>query len=140
MRPIAAGRSEDPGYHVQAWKQHSVSAVSIDHAVLDPKLALDALASLARADISLASLGAWLGAAFRRQGRRVIYSPYLTAETDIDRATQVRDVEHEAFKRANVDLMPDRRYLSPHIALRTPAYQPASIESADHRSAIRARR
>ncbi len=128
MRPTAAARSSDPGYHVQAWKQHSVSAVSLDHCVLDPKLALDALSDLARANISLAHLGAWLGAAFRRQGRRVIYSPNLLAETNIDLAAQVRDVEHEAFKRVNVDLMPDRRYLSPHVALRAPAYQPASIE------------
>ena len=119
---------EDPGYHAQAWKPHSVSAVSLDHSVLDPNLALDALSALARANISLAHLGAWLGAAFRRQGRRVIYSPNLSAETNIDLAAQVRDVEHEAFKRVNVDLMPDRRYLSPHIALRAPAYQPASIE------------
>ena len=119
---------EDPGYHAQAWKQHSVSAVSLDHSVLDPKLALDALSALARANISLDHLGAWLGAAFRRQGRRVIYSPNLSAETNIDRTAHVGDVEHEAFKRVNVDLMPDRRYLSPRIALRAPAYQPASIE------------
>ncbi len=103
--------------------------MSLDHSVLDPSLALDALSALARANISLTHLGAWLGAAFRRQGRRVIYSPNLMAETNVDRKAQVSDVEHEAFKRVNVDLMPDRHYLSPHVALRAPAYQPASIEA-----------
>jgi len=121
-------RLADPGYHGQVWKQHSVSAVSLDHCVLEPKLAVDSLSALARADVSLAHLGAWLGAAFRRQGRRIVYSPNLAAETNRDLAALVGDVEHEAFKRVNVDLMPDRRYLSPHVSLRTPAYQPVSTE------------
>jgi glycosyltransferase involved in cell wall biosynthesis len=119
---------EDPGYHAQAWKQHSVSAVALDHVVLDPEFARGALADLARAKVSLAHLGAWLGAACRRQDRRVVYSPFLSAEPTIDRTAQISDVEHDAFRRANADLMPDPRYWSPHVAMRAPAYRPASIE------------
>ena len=79
---------EDPGYHAQAWKQHSVSAVAFDHCCARLRhLAADALARSCRADISLDHLGAWLGAAARRQGRRVIYTPFLSARPSVDRGS-----------------------------------------------------
>ena len=116
----------DPGYFAQVFKPHSVSAVSLDHAIFDPEAALGPLRGLARAGVSLAHLGAWLGAAFCRVGRRVVYSPMLSAQAERDLASDVSDVEHAAFRRAHGDLMPDARYLSRHVSLRAPYFEPAT--------------
>lgn len=76
------GRStDDPGYFAQAWKPHSVDAVPLSHAVFERdslQRALDALALLA---LSPTGLAAWLGITFRAMGRRVVYSPFFTAES-----------------------------------------------------------
>ena len=80
------GRSlSDPGYAAQAWKPHSVSAVAFDHCVLDAAFAVEALARHVPPGASLAYAGAWLGAAARRLGRRVVYSPFLSAMPSVDR-------------------------------------------------------
>ena len=52
---------EDPGYHAQAWKPHSVSAVAFDHCVLDSHFAADALVTLVPSGASLDQLGALAG-------------------------------------------------------------------------------
>jgi hypothetical protein len=112
------GRSlEDPGYHVQAWKPHSVSAVPFDHCVLDSHFAANALSMLVPLGASLDQLGAWLGAAARRRERRVVYTPFLSATPSIDRGSQISVVARKAFVIAHGDLMPDALLWPPHAGL-----------------------
>ena len=108
---------EDPGYFAQAWKPHSVSAVAFDHCLLDSHFAADALGTLVPSGASLDQLGAWLGAAARRQERRVIYTPFLSAIPGVDRSSHIPAVARRAFVTAHGDLMPDALLWPPHAGL-----------------------
>src|SRR5262249_8264231 len=76
-------------------------------------------------NISLMNLGAWLGAAARQRNRRVVYSPFFMASSIPNVEPSVSQTEDTAFRWAYRDLIPDTRYLSPHLGL-TPvtAYRP----------------
>jgi O-antigen biosynthesis protein len=119
----------DPGYFAQMWKQHSVSAVSSQHAMIDPRFLLEFIERMPAARVSLPYLGAWLGAYARRTARRVIYTPFMTATCDGDFDALVSDEERAAFVALNGDVIPEKRLLSAHLGL-TPqtAYQP--VDSA----------
>ena len=119
----------DPGYFYQLWKPHSVSAVSAQHAVVDPAFLLECLDQPGFGALSTASLGAWLGAAARRRQRRVIYTPFLEGRCDEDFDALASAAERQAFVRASADLVPDTELLSPRLAHRPPAYQPASDDA-----------
>ena len=107
----------NPGPHAQGWKPHSASAVPFDHCVLDSQFAANALSALVPLGTSLGQLGAWLGAAARRQERRVIYTPFLSAMPAVDRAGDVPAVLRRAFRTAHGDLMPDALLWPPHAGL-----------------------
>ena len=74
----------DPGYSAQMWKQHSVGAVSAQHAVIDPNFLIEALEALASWRPSFTLLGSWLGAYANLRARRIVYSPFLSGEITID--------------------------------------------------------
>jgi glycosyltransferase involved in cell wall biosynthesis len=116
---------DDPGYFAQMWKQHSVSAVSIEHCVVRADFLRDALEPLAASEVSLAGLAPWLGAAAREAGKRVVYSPFFCASALTDPETSVTNVERAAFRAAYRTLIPEDRYLSPSLGLAaTTAYRP----------------
>jgi O-antigen biosynthesis protein len=116
---------DDPGYFAQMWKQHSVSAVSIEHCVARADFLRDALEPLAASEVSLAGLAPWLGAAAREAGKRVVYSPFFCASALTDPETSVTNVELAAFRAAYRTLIPEDRYLSPSLGLAaTTAYRP----------------
>jgi glycosyltransferase involved in cell wall biosynthesis len=99
----------DPGYFTQMMKQRSVSAVSSQFCVLRA----DALSELAKQvpdNATVAMLGEWMGAWALRSGKRVIYSPYLSAVSDVDWGGLATVEEIETFRKHNGDLMPDRRF------------------------------
>jgi glycosyltransferase involved in cell wall biosynthesis len=108
---------DDPGYHAQAWKPHSVSAVPFDHCVLDSQFAASTFDALAALGTSLDQLGAWLGAAARRHERRVIYTPFLSAMPSSDRCSNISAVASRAFSTAHRDLMPDALLWPPQAGL-----------------------
>ena len=115
----------DPGYFAQMWKQHSVSAVSIQHCVVRPQFLRGALEPLSAASVSLAGLSPWLGAAARAAGYRVVYSPFFCASTGIDLDAQVSAVERAAFRIGHRALIPEDRYLSHSLGLApATAYRP----------------
>ena len=122
------GRSlDDPGYFAQMWKQHSVSAVPVQHCVVRAEFLAGALRTVAAAGVSLAGLGPWLGAAARAQDRRVVYSPFFVASASFDLEAEVSDIERAAFRSAHRALLPETRYLSPSVGLSpATAYRPAS--------------
>ena len=60
------------------------------------------------------NLGAWAGALARRQGGRVIYSPFLLGEVAVDWDARISERERAAFLRANADLIPEQLYYSRH--------------------------
>ena len=127
MRPI-----NDPGYFAMLWKPHSTSAVSSQHAVFRAgflRTLLDQPEAGSR--MSLAYLGAWAGAAARRLGGRVVYSPFLHGQAEQDWNELVTARERAAFVLANADLMPERRYASAHFG---------SDPTAPHRAAPAAQR
>ena len=112
----------DPGHFTQMMKQRSVSAVSSQFAVL-PASVLYEMAKQEPAS-SVAMLGPWLGAWALRNGKRVIYSPYLAAVASIDWEALQTPAQIADFKTKNADLMPDHRFyprafgLSPEKAYR----------------------
>jgi len=116
-----AGRSAiDPGYFAQMWKQRSVSAVSSQFAVIRASFLRDL-----PANASLPFLGAWAGAAALRLGKRIVYSPFLSAVSNLDWNALVTDQERDAFRTAHGDILPDVRYYSRYLGLsRESAYKP----------------
>jgi len=118
--PDAGRPAIDPGYFAQMWKQRSVSAVSSQFAVIR--------ASFLRelpADASIPFLGAWAGAAALRLGKRIVYSPFLSAVSNLDWNALVTDQERNAFRTAHRDILPDYRYYSRYLGLsRESAYKP----------------
>jgi hypothetical protein len=61
-------------------------------------------------DISVSMLGPWAGAWALRNGKRVIYSPYLSGISDVDWELLQWDEEMAEFQSSNADLMPDHRF------------------------------
>ncbi|MCA2966122.1 MAG: glycosyltransferase [Methylocystis sp.] len=135
MRPI-----NDPGYFAMLWKPHSTSAVSSQHAVFRAgflRTLLDQPEAGSR--MSLAYLGAWAGAAARRLGGRVVYSPFLHGQAEQDWNELVTARERAAFVLANADLMPERRYASAHFGSDPTAPQraaPAAQRAAQHEALL----
>jgi hypothetical protein len=117
--PDRGRSSTDPGYFAQMWKHHSVSAVSSEHCIVDAAFLRDSVQSLITSGlpVTVFHLGAWCGALARRQGRRVIYSPFMHAMTGSDWSSHVSESEHRAFAHYAWDLMPDEVLLSAHLGL-----------------------
>jgi hypothetical protein len=123
------GRSvDDPGFFAQMWKQHSVDAVSAQHAVADPVFVLEALDRFEGAPLGRELLGAWLGAHARHSRRRVIYTPFVEAESD--ETWEAPRAEQLAFVAREGALLEATPLLSPRLGL-TPetAYQPVLDEA-----------
>ena len=109
-----------PGYFGQLLKQRSVSAVSSMLAVVDAAFLVGVLERGGHPEMSLRFFGAWAGAYALRTRRRVVYSPFLIGRGDLNRAEwdgQINPSERAAFVRANRDILPDTRYLSPLLSL-----------------------
>jgi hypothetical protein len=124
--PDEGSRLDDPGYHAQLWQQHSVSAVSSALAVVEPGFLADAIDAHRALPISLAFLGAWCGAEARRTGRRVVYSPFLTARSERDWGARVDPAERRLFLSHHQALIPDTALRSPRLsAAPGSGYQPA---------------
>ena len=115
-----AGRSIlDPGYFTHIWKQRSVSAVSVQFAVIKAAFLRDLLRQLPP-DASLPFLGAWAGAYAIRVGKRVVYSPYLSGVSDVVWENLIDASEVRLFAEVNRDIIPDRRYYARGLSLSKP--------------------
>lgn len=117
--PNRGRRIDDPGYFGQMWKQRSVSAVPTQFAVVNARFLVDALPNTP-AGATIAFLGAWAGAHAMRTGKRVVYSPFLTASSDLKWDALVCREEEELFARINADLIPDYRFYSRNLSLTRP--------------------
>lgn len=117
--PNRGRRSNDPGYFAQMWKQHSVSAISTQFAVIRARCLVDVLSSIPR-DATVAFLGAWIGAYALRAQKRIVYSPFLSGVSDLNWDTLVRPEEMSLFAKINSDIIPDRRFYSRHLSLTKP--------------------
>ncbi|MDG2528795.1 glycosyltransferase [Caulobacter endophyticus] len=126
----------DPGYSAQLWKQHSVSAVSMIHAVAKPEFMLRALAEVAAWTPSMPMLGSWLGAYARKQGERVVYSPFICAETFIDWDALIAPAEKRRFVSYAADVSPENRLLHPDLSLaRGRPYEPVRAARSENQVA-----
>ncbi|MBV9296829.1 MAG: hypothetical protein JO145_14755, partial [Acidobacteriaceae bacterium] len=119
------GRSAiDRGYFAQMFKERSVSAVSTQFAVIRADFLCDLLRNGLAPQSSIPFLGAWAGAYALRTGKRVVYSPFLSAVSDVDWETLSGPEEKQAFLGRNRDLIPDRRFYPRYFSLHgTEAYQ-----------------
>lgn len=117
--PHAGRPAFDPGYFTQIWKQRSVSAVSVQFAVLKAAFLKDLLKQLP-AQASLPFLGSWAGAHAIHTGKRVIYSPYLSGISDTPWESLIDSAEVQLFESMNQDIIPDRRYYSRRLSLSKP--------------------
>ena len=109
----------DPGYFTHIWKQRSVSAVSVQFAVVKAVFLRDLLRQVP-ASASLPLLGAWAGAYATKAGKRIVYSPYLGGVSDVHWNTLVSDSEVQVFADRYRDIIPDRRYYSCALSLAEP--------------------
>ena len=107
--PNAGRKTDDPGYFGQMFKQRSASAVSAQVIAVRREFLQRTLKTLP-AMATPYFLGAWLGAQAWEEGRRVVYSPYVTAEVKSDWSAQVTDKERQAFRQRWQRAIPDRRY------------------------------
>ncbi len=98
----------DPGYFTQIKKQRSVSAVSSQFAVIR----VNTFRELAKQypTVTVPMLGPWAGAWALRNNKRIIYSPYLSAISDIDWNSLASPADIASFRQHNADLMPDHRF------------------------------
>ncbi len=105
----------DPGYFTQIKKQRSVSAVSSQFAVLRA----DTFRALAKQfpTVTIPMLGPWAGAWALRNNKRIIYSPYLSAVSDIDWSALASPADIANFRQHNADLMPDHRFYPAALGL-----------------------
>lgn len=110
--PDRGRSSTDAGYFHQMWKQRSVDAVSSRFCLFDAGFFLDVLDNGQPNDISLRSLGLWAGARAARIGRRVVYSPFLTATADADWHEWRSDNERRKFLHEIHDFSSEPRYYS----------------------------
>ncbi len=118
--PDVGRATTDPGYFAQMWKRRSTSAVSTMLAVIEPDLVRMAHDRFNNEPMSLSFLGAWCGLAAAESGTRVVYSPFLSATTHLDRASwDVRTNAGEmlAFASRARRFLPDTRFLSPLLSL-----------------------
>ncbi|MET3713200.1 glycosyltransferase involved in cell wall biosynthesis [Sphingomonas trueperi] len=115
----------DPGYAAQMWKQRSVSAVAIQHAVFKPEFLKQAIERALQFDAPIAYLSAWIGGFAAQTGSRIIYSPFVSAYTKTDLADQVTPRDKGVFLSAHAQWMPQRDIRSPDMGLRFgEAYEP----------------
>jgi glycosyltransferase involved in cell wall biosynthesis/SAM-dependent methyltransferase len=127
--PHAGRHRNDPGYFAQLFKPHSVNAVSSRHCVVRADFLLATIDRLIGTAATWATLGAWLGAAAAERGKRVAYTPFLSA-TIAELPTAPSEIEIAAFRRAYKHLIPDPALLSPRLGL-TPATAHRAVSRAD---------
>ncbi len=113
--PCRGRPANDPGYFAQIWKQRSVSAVTTQFAVADPRFLIE-IAPAIPPTTSMSFLGAWIGAEACRHGKRIVYSPFLSGISDVDWETLPCNTEQDLFARANHDMIPDNRFYSPALS------------------------
>lgn len=113
------GRSAiEYGYFTQMFKQHSVSAVSTQFAILRATFLRDLLENGIYPESSIPFLGAWAGAYALRAGKRVVYSPFLSAMSDVDWDRLTGSQEKEIFRERNKDILPDHRFYPRYFSLK----------------------
>jgi glycosyltransferase involved in cell wall biosynthesis len=104
----------DPGYFVQMWKPHSVSAMSSQNLIVCSGFLLDALASdVIDQSAPVWIFGQWLGLAASAWCKRVVFSPFLAGST-----------EHDWYRKSTPELMKPMVVRHPQAFMRNPLYSP----------------
>jgi len=129
--PFTGRQETDPGYFGQIWKRRSVSSVSAQLAAVKLDFLRSTLSSLPSA-VSLSTLGVWLGAAALRNGKRVIYTPYLSGKSEMNWTRAASPEERQLFADRNRDLLPDRRYYPKYFSLNKP-FKFEKRDKTDHK-------
>ncbi len=109
---------DDSGYHGWVYCQRSVSAVASDFSICRREFLANALDHLPAA-ASRQMLGAWLGALAARSGRRIVYTPFLTAQYVAEQIPAVQPSHEEVFEFLSRyhDLVLQDRYYSRFLQL-----------------------
>lgn len=107
----------DPGWFVQMWKSHSVSAISSGHCVVSTRFLKQVIPHLIEENISLTSLGPWLGALAKEAGKRVVFSPFMQAKARQTPEMQISMHSWSHFLFRFWHLIPDTATYSVHLGL-----------------------
>jgi hypothetical protein len=121
------GRSvDDPGYFHQMWKQRTVDAVSPRFCVFEANFLAGLIAQMQQQRNRLDQLGRAAGIHAARSGRRVVYSPFLTATSPGFRTSE----NTSPFEDRNPTSQ--SRYYSAALDCDVSrAYQPAVVETVE---------
>jgi glycosyltransferase involved in cell wall biosynthesis len=106
-----------PGYQVQLLKQRSVSAVSSMFCIVDAKFLSKFLKGCLSGVVRIPDLGAWLGAMARREGRRVVYSPFVDGTSEICWSGLITANQRAEFAALNKDIIKGEGLLHPELSL-----------------------
>ncbi len=123
------GRAEgDAGYFHQMWKQRSVDAVSSRLCVFEAAFLIQSLREYETEPLTLSGLGHWVSGFAARAGRRVVYSPFLSARETKWSRNWGTNLEQEQFLAKHRDLLNDSRYYSASLNSElNHAYQPKPL-------------
>ncbi len=116
--PPDRGRAaDDPGYYALALKQRSVGACHSSFFLARTKFLQGAL-EMAPTEATIDFLGAWLGITALAAGKRVVFSPLITAVAPGIFTGDQQPSEREAamFAACSGSVLPDTRWYSPHFA------------------------
>jgi hypothetical protein len=103
------------GYHAQMFKERSVDAVPLQLCVFKTEFLAELLANRRVLNqATLFSLPLWAGAAARRSGARVAYSPFLAARTSEDWLHRISEEDQRNFVRHNADVLGEAKYYPSH--------------------------
>jgi glycosyltransferase involved in cell wall biosynthesis len=117
----------DPGYSAEMWKQRSVGGVSTLLCVVDVDFLRSVIEQFGDEPMSWFFLGAWAAAHAKRSGKRIVYTPFMTGQSDFEVDPGVSHDEMLSFRARCGDVLPDTRFYSKHFGLlREQAYTPIS--------------
>ena len=109
--PDASLNSEAPGYFGMALKQHSVSAVTASLCGIDPVFLANVCDNLPDTISTPDELGLFLAAEAHLAGGRVIYTPFITAETSLlTNQNSKNELLAQEFITRYSEQVPDNRY------------------------------
>ena len=128
-RSLDAGRlATDSGYFAQMWKQRTVSGVPLSLSVMTAGMARELAERLDTGPAPVHAACAAAAVAFQR-GRKVVYSPFLTATGPARLAQPLDAISTERLAKPLARLAEDRRWYPASLSEANP-YRPAPVTAA----------
>ncbi len=108
LHPLAGRPITDPGPYALALKPHSVDVVDARNTVFDRSMLIEALKTLPQ-DLTIGTCGAHLGHSIESLGRRVVYTPLMTALDPVEDIVCPAPVSRDQGRRGMQGIIDGRR-------------------------------